>query len=153
MKTIDELEREIWEKIQSATQGRDSGKIATFNNLAQELERVKREVMRIERIISEPQTPSPDGRFVEVEITEGALRQNYFPLTKLRERKLVPLDGKEFLIETSAGFSFRTTVSDNGNWLAARGKTGQFYRKSGMKPGDKVIWSETEPYKYRMIKK
>ena len=152
MKKVDELEREIWQQIAAATQKRDSAKIGILNALAQDVEKVKREVEKIERALVEPQSPPPDGKSVVLEVTDGALRQNYLSLTKIRQHNLIPTNGEEFLVETSVGLSFRTKVSDNGNWLAARGKTGHFYRKAGLKGGDKILWSEIGPYKYHLAK-
>jgi len=148
MKNADELEREIWQQIAAATQKRDSAKIAILNALAQDVEKVKREVEKIERALS----PPPDGKSVVLEVTEGALRQNYLSLTKIRLHNLLPTNEEEFLVETSVGLSFRTRVSDNGNWLAARGKTGQFYRKAQLRPDDKIIWKEIGPHKYYLGK-
>jgi hypothetical protein len=150
MRNIDELEREIWQQIAVATQKRDSAKIAILNALAQDVEKLKREMEKIERALVEPQSPPPDGKSVVFEITEGALRQNYLPLTKIRKHNLIPTDGKEFEVETSAGFSFRTMIT--ANMLSERGKTGQFFRKAGVKAGDKVIWREIGPYKYHLAK-
>jgi len=62
----------------------------------------------------------------------------------------LPDDGKEFEVETSAGFSFRTMIT--ANMLSERGKTGQFFRRAGVKTGDKVIWREIGPYRYHIAK-
>lgn len=150
MRNIDELEREIWQQIAIATQKRDSAKIAFLNALAQDVEKVKKDMERIERALVEPQSPPPDGKSVVFEITEGALNQNYLPLTRIRKNNLIPTDGKDFEVETSAGFSFRTAIT--ANMLSERGKTGQFFKKAGVKAGDKVIWREIGPYKYHLAK-
>jgi hypothetical protein len=150
MKSIDELKREIGLQIKSAQEGEDWAKVTKLGTLGQELKKVKEEIERIEKAISAPQVIPPDGRSVEVEITEGALSQNYLPLTKMKKKNLLPTDGKEFLVETAVGLSFRTGIT--ANMLSARGKTAEFYRKAGIRAGDKVIWREIGPSKYHLSK-
>jgi len=149
MKSIDELEREIGQQIKSAQEGKDWAKVTNLGILGQELKKAREEIERIEKAISAPQVIPLDGKSVEVEITEGALSQNYLPLTKMKKKNLLPTDGKEFLVETPVR-SFRTTIT--ANMLSARGKTGEFYRKAGVRAGDKIIWREIGPSKYHLSK-
>ncbi|MGP8153957.1 MAG: hypothetical protein ACLQBQ_07445 [Smithella sp.] len=150
MKKIDELEREISLQIKSAQEEKDWAKVTNLGNLGQALKKVKEEIQRIEQAISSPEVLSLDSKSVEVEITDGALSQNYLPLTKMKKNNLLPTDGKLFLVETSVGFSFQTGMT--GNMLKARGKTRDFYEKAGVRPGDKIIWRQTGPYKYHLSK-
>jgi hypothetical protein len=149
MKSIDDLEREIGLQIKSAQEGKDWAKVTNLGILGQELKKAKEEIERIEKAISAPQVIPLDGKSVEVEITEGALSQNYLPLTKMKKKNLLPTDGKEFLVETPVR-SFRTTIT--ANMLSARGKTAEFYRKAGVRAGDKIIWREIGPSKYHLSK-
>jgi hypothetical protein len=149
MKSIDDLEREIGLQIKSAQEGKDWAKVTNLGILGQELKKAKEEIERIEKAISAPQVLPLDGKSVEVEITEGALSQNYLPLTKMKKKNLLPTDGKEFLVETPVR-SFRTTIT--ANMLSARGKTAEFYRKAGVRAGDKIIWREIGPSKYHLSK-
>lgn len=111
---------------------------------------MKEEMEKVEKALSAPQVIPLDGKSVEVEITEGALSQNYLPLTKMKKKNLLPTDGKELLIETAVGFSFRTGIT--ANMLSARGKTAEFYRKAGVKAGDKILWREIGPSKFHLSK-
>ena len=150
MKRIDELEREIGLQIKSAQEGKDWAKVTNLGNLGQALKKAKDEIQRIEQAISATQDLPLDGKSVEVEITEGALSQNYLPLTKMKKNNLLPIDGRSFLVETSVGFSFSTDIT--GNMLKARGKTRDFYQKAGVRAGDKIIWRQIGPYKYHLSK-
>jgi uncharacterized protein involved in outer membrane biogenesis len=151
MKSIEELEREIGLQIKSAQEEKpiDWTKVINLGVLGQELAKMKEQIVRIEKTISAPQVFPPDGKSVEVEVTEGALNQNYLPLTKMKKKNLLPTDGKEFLVETAFG-SFRTRIT--ANMLSARGNTAEFYRKAGVKAGDKIIWRETGPRQYHISK-
>lgn len=150
MKSIDEIEREIGLQIKPAQERKDWAKVINLGILGQELKKVKEEIERIEKAISAPQVIPLDGKSVEVEITEGALSQNYLPLTKMKKNNLLPTDGKPFLVETSVGFSFQSVIT--ASMLSARGKTGDFYRKAGVRAGDKIIWREIGPSKYHLSK-
>ncbi len=152
MKRIDELEREIGLQIKSAQEEKEINwaKVTNLGILGQELKKVKEEIERIEKAISAPQVLPLDGKSVQVEITEGALSQNYLPLTKMKKNRLLPTDGKPFHVETSVGFSFQSTITSN--MLSARGKTREFYQKAGVRAGDKIIWREIGPSKYHLSK-
>ncbi|MGA2526663.1 MAG: hypothetical protein ABSF79_08630 [Smithellaceae bacterium] len=150
MKRIDELEREIGLQIKFAQEGKDWAKVTNLGILGQELKKAKEEIERIEKVISAPQVLPLEGKSVEVEITKGALSQNYLPLTKMKKNNLLPTDGKSFFVETSVGFSFSTEIT--GNMLSARGKTREFYEKIGIRAGDKIIWRQIDPYKYHLSK-
>jgi hypothetical protein len=150
MKTIEDLEREIGLQIKSAQERKDWVRVTNLGKLGQDLKKAKEEIERIEKVIFTPQVFILEGKSVEVEITEGALRQNYLPLTKMKKNNLLPTDGKPFLVETSMGFSFQTGMT--GNMLMARGKTRDFYQKAGVRAGDKIIWREIGPSKYSLSK-
>ena len=152
MKSIDELEREIGLQVKSAQEKKDWAKVANLGNLGKELKKIKEEIERIEKAISAPQVLSLNGKSVEVEITEGAIKQNYLPITKMKKNNLLPADEKPFIVETSVGFSFLTTITANSNMLSARGKTKEFYQKAGVRAGDKIIWRELGPSKYHLSK-
>ena len=95
--------------------------------------------------------PGPE-KLEYCEITEGAIKQNYLSITKLKKSGLIPTDGREFEVKTSVGLTFRTVALFPQNRLRARGEINEFYEKAGIKPGDKVVWREVGPYKYHLSK-
>jgi hypothetical protein len=150
MKSIDELERAIGLQIKSAQEGKDWAKVTNLGILGQELKKAKEEIECIEKAIFSPQPLPADGKSVEVEITEGALNQHYLSLTKMKKNNLLPTDGKPFLVETSVGFSFQTTIT--ANMLSARRKIHDFYQKAGLRAGDIIVWKQIGPSKYYLSK-
>jgi hypothetical protein len=154
MKDIEELEKEVWDRIANATKRKESTRIASLNNVARDIEKVKKEIERIEYAINESEyyEPTQDEKSVVFEITQGALNQNYLPIKEMKRHNLIPTDGREFLVETSVGLSFRTKISNNGQWLSARGKTGEYFRKASIKAGDRIKWKESSPYRYQLSK-
>ncbi len=151
MKSIDELEKEIGLQIKSAQEEKDWAKVTNLGTLGQALKKVKEEIERIGKAISAPQSLPLGRESVEVEITEGALRQNLLSITKMKKKDLIPTDGKSFLVETSVGFSFQTSITNN-TMLSVRGKIREFYEKAGVKAGDKIIWRQIGPSKYHLSK-
>ncbi len=70
MKTIQELETEVWKNIELATKDRDSQKLAHFNAVATRVQRVKESIEGIERDIY------GDGKMV-VTPSESVSGENY----------------------------------------------------------------------------
>ena len=69
----------------------------------------------------------------------------------MKKKNLLPTDGKSFLVETSVGFSFQTSITNN-NMLSVRGEIREFYEKAGVRSGDKIIWRQIGPSKYHLSK-
>ena len=51
MHAIDELESCIWQKIQTATQQRDTARLSMFNSLAAKLESIQQDIFTIEQVL------------------------------------------------------------------------------------------------------
>lgn len=154
MGNMDELASVVKEQIIDATKKGDLAKAASLLTIAQDIEKVRKEIVRVEQAIRESKdhVPQYEERSVIFEIPQGAINQNYLPVKEIKRNNLIPTDGKEFTVETSVGLSFQTKISDNGHWLAARGKTRELFVKAGVKAGDKVRWSEIGPYRYHLSK-
>jgi hypothetical protein len=148
------LEEEVWNQMKTAQENRDSVKIGKLSNMAQEIEKIKKDVENIRislQLIKEDKLEGSE-RSVSWEITDGAIKQNYLSITRLIKSKLIPLDGSEFEIETSEGQRFKTVALIPANRLRERGKIAEFYKKGKVKAGDKILWQEIDSHKYRLIK-
>ncbi len=154
MKEIDDFEKKVWGLIETAIKKKDSSRLGQLNSIAQDIERIKRDIERIEYnldSIDNAVHPGPE-KLDYWEITEGAIKHSYLPVTKAKKGGLIPIDGREFEVKTSVGQTFRTVALFPVNRLRARGEIKEFYEKAGIKPGDKVVWREVSPYKYHLSK-
>jgi hypothetical protein len=152
MKSIEELEREISLQLKIAQEKKEWAKVTNLGLLGQSLTKVKDELERIDKSIFPSQhAPLDNEESVEVEITEGAIRQNVLSIAKMKRRGLIPTDGKSFNIETSMGDSFQTNITNN-SMLSARGKIREFYKKAVIVGGDRIIWKQIGPSHYHLSK-
>jgi hypothetical protein len=79
-------------------------------------------------------------------------RPDTFHSPKPIDRGLVPTDGSDFEVETSEDQHFKTRALVPENRLKERGTIREFYEKAKIRGGDKVIWQEIGPRKYRLSK-
>lgn len=148
MRAIEELEARVWQMIEEATLQKDSGKLQTLGVIAQETARLKEEYKAITLKLDNLQqiSKNPNGRHVLIPITAGSIKQNYLSITIPKRVGLLPnLHNALVNVETSAGFSFKTTVLHDHNRLQERGEIARFYREANVRAGDKVIWKEVVP--------
>jgi hypothetical protein len=155
MKEINDLERSVWELIKHSTETKDLKMLGRLNPIAQDIDRVKKEIEKIKQTINSVERGEKgevDKQMVLVEITDGAIRQNYFSITKPLKAGLIPTDRSEFEVETSTGKTFTTDITMGR--LRERGEIAEFYKRENIKPGDKVVWREIVPFKsYHLSKK
>lgn len=155
MKEIDDLERSVWELIKRSTETKDLKMLGRLNPIAQDIDRVKKEIEKIKQTINSiegGEKGEVDEKMVSWEITEGAIEQNYLSITKPKKARLIPADGSEFEVETSEGQVFRTDII--AGRLRERAEIRKFYKMANIKPGDKVVWREIVPFKrYHLSKK
>jgi len=154
MKEIRYLEEKIWSLMRIAIEKKESKRIGQLNTIVQDIERIKKETQKLEHAIESIESDKfeESQKSVSWEITEGAIRQNYLSITKAIKHGLIPLDGREFEVETSVGQVFKTDALLPANRLRERGKIAEFYQKSKIKPGDKVLWREIASLKYHLSK-
>ncbi len=148
MANIKTLEEVIWRDIRLATEKKDSKRLAALNSLAQRLERLTIELEKIAGEFGGTLPPSTEviGDSVVIEVTDGAIRQNYLSMTKPIKENFVPTDGSLFEVRASTGQIFKAKLT--GNMLNARAEIRKFYQRAGVVPGQKVVFRRTEPGRY-----
>lgn len=155
MKEIEDIERSVWELIKHSTDTKDLKMLSRLNPVAQDIDRVKKEIEKIKQTINSierGEKSEVDEKMVSWEITEGAIEQNYLSITKPKKARLIPAEGSKFEVETSDGQIFTTDII--AGRLRERGRIREFYRRANIKPGDKVVWREITPFKrYHLSKK
>ena len=91
-----------------------------------------------------------DGlRKIDVEVTEGMLRQSLLSLTRAKKANLVKV-GEQFTIRLPGGEEFTTELIEPGNKLRERGRLRAFYEEHCVKPGDHVLLTEIEKGVWRL---
>ncbi len=155
MEEIEDIERRVWELIKSSYETKDLKMLSRLNPIAQDIDRVKKEIEKIKQTINSivaGEKGEVDEKMVSWEITEGAIKQNYLLIAKPKQARLIPADGGEFEVETSEGQVFTTDIIQGR--LRKRGEISKFYKKAKIKPGEKVVWREIVPSKrYHLSKK
>ncbi len=154
MKEIRYLEEKIWNLMKISIEKKESKRIAQLNTIVQDIERIKKEAQKVEHAIEniESNKFEESEKSTSWEITQGAIKQNYLSITKAIKNGLIPTDEREFEVETSVGQVFKTDALSPANRLRERGKIAEFYQKSKIKSGDKVLWREVAPLRYHLSK-
>ena len=103
-------------------------------------------------VAEEPLVMDTSRRSVSWEVTEDALGRSVLSTTDAKEAGLIPVDGTSFVVETSLGQVFKTSVVQNQDRLKEKKKVRQFYEGAGIRGGDRVLWTEIRPLTYRLEK-
>src|SRR3972149_1958576 len=100
MGNMDELANVVKEQIIDATKKGDLAKAASLLTIAQDIEKVRKEIVRIEQAIKESKNHVPqEERSVVFEITQGDINQSLLRVKDIKRNNLIPTDGKEFTVE------------------------------------------------------
>lgn len=82
-------------------------------------------------------------RKIEVEVTEGMLRQSILSMTQAKKAKVVSV-GEEFTIRLTDGQQFTTELIEPGNKFRERGRIRSIYEAHRVEPGDRIVLEEVE---------
>jgi hypothetical protein len=160
MKEVKAFEERVWGHIAMATKNRDAKKIKVLTAIAQDIEQIKEDARKIDDAMNgledklEKLGISPhvteSGKCVSWKVTTGDIAQSVLPTLKLKKAGLIPLDGTPFEVQTSLGQVFQTDELRSENRLREKRKIKEFYQEEGITAGDAIIWTEMDPYKYRL---
>jgi len=117
--------------------------------LQERMEEIRDEDLCISGGSSQRATVSEGLRKIELEVTEGMLRQSLLSMTRAKKANLVKV-GEQFTITVPSGEQFTTDLIDPGNKLRERGRIRAFYEAHQIKAGDHVVLKETEKNRWTM---
>jgi len=160
MKEVRDFEEKVWEHIAMATKNRDAKKIKVLTAIAQDIQQIKEDAKKIEDAVKGLEdrleklgiSPNATGsrKSVSWEVTTGDIAQSVLSTMKLRKAGLIPLDGTPFEVQTSLGQVFQTDELRSENRLREKKKIKEFYEGEGVAAGDEIVWTEMDPYRYRL---
>lgn len=154
---LSELKERIWKGVADAQRARNARLIQQWALHGEEVDKLNEAAKKlrdeIERLENRRALQTPDsGNCVVFQITQGDINQNLLKITEILRAKLIPPEGVEFEVETSTGKRFKTDALHKTLKLRERGEIGRFYKMSGVKAGDSVIWKELSPKKFYLAK-
>jgi len=160
MKEVRDFEERVWEHITMATENRDPKKIKVLTAIAQDIQQIKEDAKKIEDAVKGLEdrleklgiSPNATGsrKSVSWKVTTGDLAQSVLSTMKLRKAGLIPLDGTPFEVQTSLGQVFQTDELRSENRLREKKKIKEFYEGEGVAAGHEIVWTEMDPYRYRL---
>jgi len=159
---LDKHIAKVMTQITEAASKQDLVNIQRLARKAAELRELKEQMAALhQRIASlnEDTAPvatkeQPNGKLreLQVEVTEGDIRQNLLKLTPHVRRGKIKV-GEELIIEAlPSGERFQTVVSEKGNKLRARGEVARFYKEAAVNADDYVLLTETAPGRWTLKK-
>lgn len=164
MKEVRDFEERVWEHIARATDNRDAKKIKVLTAIAQEIDQIKEDAKKIEDAINGLENKleklgissnvtknvTESRKSVSWKVTTGDIAQSVLSTMKLKKAGLIPLDGTPFEVQTSLGQVFQTDEFRSENRLREKKKIKEFYQGEGIAAGDEIVWTEMDPYRYRL---
>jgi hypothetical protein len=170
MKEVRDFEERVWEHIAMATDNRDPSKIKVLTAIAQDIEKIKEDAKKIEDAINKledrldklgispnltenvTENVTESGKSVSWKVTTGDIAQSVLSTMRLKKAGLIPLDGSPFEVQTSLGQVFETDELKSQNTLREKKKIKEFYQGEGIEAGDEIVWTEMDPYRYRLAR-
>lgn len=166
MKEVRDFEERVWEHIARATDNRDPKKIKVLTAIAQNIEQIKEDAKKIENAMNGledklhklgispnlTENVTESGKSVSWKVTTGDIAQSVLSTMRLKKAGLIPLDGSPFEVQTSLGQVFETDEVRSENRLREKKKIKEFYQGEGIEAGDEIVWTELDPYRYRLAR-
>jgi hypothetical protein len=146
MKEVRDFEERVWKHIAMATDNRDPNKIKVLTAIAQDIEKIKEDAKKIEDAIN-----GLEDRLDKLGTT-GDIAQSVLSTMRLKKAGLIPLDGSPFEVQTSLGQVFETDELRSENRLREKKMIKEFYKGEGIEAGDEIVWTEMDPYRYRLAR-
>jgi hypothetical protein len=154
---VDELKGLILEQIRDqAGRGDDTSWLTALAKAAERLDEHKRAIQDFEKDYWEfsrnilgwesgSETRNERKlRQIQIELTQGMIRQNLLSLTTARKRGFVRL-GEKFKVTLPDGREFETDLCEPGNKFRERGAIREFYGQINAKDGDVILLRELQP--------
>jgi hypothetical protein len=166
MKEVRDFEERVWKHIAMATDNRDPNKIKVLTAIAQDIVQIKEDAKKIEDAINGledrldklgispnvTENVTESGKSVSWKVTTGDIAQSVLSTMRLKKAGLIPLDGSPFEVQTSLGQVFETDELKSENTLREKKKIKEFYQGEGIEAGDEIVWTEMDPYRYRLAR-
>ena len=162
MKEVRDFEERVWEHITMATENRDATKIKVLTAIAQDIQQIKEDAKKIEDAVKGLEdrleklgisgNATASRKSVSWKVTTGDVAQSVLSTMKLKKAGLIPLDGTPFEVQTSLGQVFQTDELRSENRLREKKKIKEFYQGEGIAAGDEIVWTEMDPYRYRLAR-
>ena len=170
MKELRDFEERVWKHIAMATDNRDPNKIKALTAIAQDIVQIKEDAKKIEDAINglehrldklgispnvtenATENITESAKSVSWKVTTGDIAQSVLSTIRLKKAGLIPLDGSPFEVQTSLGQVFETDELKSQNTLREKKKIKEFYQGEGIEAGDEIVWTEMDPYKYRLAR-
>jgi hypothetical protein len=154
---IAQLEHDIWEKLKESTESRNINNTYKYNNLLTVVQSLKKDALQLledyETLYK--QVNLELNNEVEITITPGALKENYFYLGSLKgsplTKNLIPTTENDIMISSPIG-DFKTRYLPQYNRFRDRKYIRRLYETYNLTNGDIIIFKEIEKNKtYKLV--
>jgi hypothetical protein len=163
MKEVSDLEEKVWGLISTATTKRDLTPIRDLTNVVDEIDQLKNEAKKIDAAVDklrqkvdglaksagEPATPANS---VTWKVSPWDVRSGVLSVEEPKKAGLIPNNGRKFKVRTSIGQLFQVEMQPGKETLAAGDEIRDFYAGEKIKPGDSLVWTQTDRLEFSLEK-
>lgn len=163
MKEVSDLEERVWGLIANATTQRDLTPIRDLSGVVEELNQIKKEAKKIDLAVekirrkvdgfAEPKEETKStATSVTWKVSPWDIRSGVLSIEEPKKAGLIPNGGRKFKVRTSMGQLFQVEVQPGKDTLAAGNEIRDFYDGEKVKPGDALVWTQTDTLEFSLEK-
>ena len=162
MKEVSDLEEKVWALISNATNKRDLTPIRELTGVVEELNQLKEEAKKIDAAVDKlrakieelphPAEKSAPSNSISWKVSPWDIRSGVLSVEEPRKAGLIPNNGRKFKIRTSIGQFFQAELQPGKDTLAAGDEIRDFYSGENVKPGDVLVWTQTDKLEFSLEK-